>query len=184
MITYSIERKCFSSRPLSSSPLLTDALKSHNPWGRPGLCRRGIIQVWGIMTPLSLSGSLQKLLLGPVSSGPSTLDGYINGDPSLTITRCLISLLPPSALFSLIIPHCGSHKKRETYLIFTWGHFLGVDSSFFSLFFTNGSQLCFPSSVVLSSFSLSLSQAHTLTISHSSLSVVRWDNRLQLWTAF
>lgn len=94
--------------------LLTGAEKSPHPWGRPGLYHRGIIQVWGIMTFLSLPGSLLKLLLGPVSSGPSSLDASINGDPSLTIMLSSSShftrLMP---LFMLIIPHCGNHKKGK-----------------------------------------------------------------------
>ena len=151
--------KCISSRPLSSSPLLTDAQKSHNPWGRPGLCRRGIIQVWGIMTPLSLR-LCAEAPLGPCQFQALQF-GWIYQWRSLPhhYTLFLISLSPPYALFELIIPHCGNHKKRGSYLIFTWGHFLRVDFSFF--FFTNGSQLCFPLSVVLSSFFFILSPAHT-----------------------
>lgn len=92
--------------------LLTGAEKSHKPWGRPG--HQGIIQVWGIMTLLSLSGSLPKLLLGPVSSRPSRSDGSINGDPSLTIIRASSSHFTRLMPFSkLIIPHCGNHKKGK-----------------------------------------------------------------------
>lgn len=125
------------------------------------------------MTFLSLPGSLLKLLLGPVSSGPSSLDASINGDPSLTIMLSSSShftrLMP---LFMLIIPHCGNHKKGKL------SHF--HLRSFFEVFFfsTNGSQLCFPPSVALSSPAPSLTTSHSLplsSVSYNNKSVIIID---------
>lgn len=80
-------QKPFSSRSVSSSPLFTDAQKSHNPWGRPGLCCQGIIQVWGIMTPLSLCRSSSWAL----------------SVPGLPVWMALSMEFPPSPLHAL--PH-------------------------------------------------------------------------------
>lgn len=131
------DQKCFPAFLFLLFLSPTDAQKPHNPWGRPGLCRQGITQVWGIMTPLISLRLFAEAPLGPCQFQALQF-GWIYQWRSLPhyYMLFLISLSLPYALSELIIPHCENHKKGESYLIFTWGHFLeGEWLTFFSLFF-------------------------------------------------
>lgn len=123
MITHT--PKCFHIFPLFSP------LRSLTTLGESqGIAVKGLFKFIQVLS----HSVTRKLLLGPVSSGLSSLDGYINWDPSFTITRSFSSHFPsPYALFQLIIPHCRKHKNRGSYLIFTWSHFWGNLSFFISI---------------------------------------------------